>query len=139
MELSNSQYVNNPEKVLYNPIWDNIANNLGKGSLTLSDGDMYVCNYEKEDLFFYFEIKKQGTYMKKRGQFTIHKIIDNALCNDPSCNYVGFYILWYLGPRGVTVNYKDELCWDKFYKFLFGNLTIEPFDIKKSMMKNGWM
>ena len=44
-KLSESQFVRYPSKVIYNPIWDNIANNLGKGALILNDCDMMVCNY----------------------------------------------------------------------------------------------
>lgn len=139
IKLSNSQYVNDPTKVIYNPIWDNIANVLGEGSLILNDGDMYICNYKKQNLFFYFEIKRQGIYMNKRGQFHTHNIIDHALKNDQDCNYAGFYILWYLGEhRGVTVNYKNQLSWKDFYKFLRGDLSLEPFDIEHSMKRSGW-
>ena len=140
MTFSNSQFVRDPTKVIHSPIWDKIANDLGEGSLVVGDGDMYVCNYKNNDLFFGFEIKKQGVYMKARGQFSIHNVIDHALRNDPTCNYAGFYILWYLGERrGVRINYKTMLSFEDFYKFLAGTIKVEPFDLEDSMKKSGWL
>jgi hypothetical protein len=137
-KLSESQFVRYPSEVIYNPIWDNIANNLGKGALILNDCDMMVCNYKKRDLFFYFEIKKQGIYMDKPGQFSTHYIMDRALRRDPDCNYAGLYILWHLGKTvGVQINYTRKLLWNEFYKFLRGDLLVEPFDIEASMKRSG--
>ena len=57
MQFSNSQFVYDPTKVIHNPIWDRIANDVGKGSLILGDGDLYICNYKKMIYFFILNVK----------------------------------------------------------------------------------
>lgn len=143
MNFSNSQFVRHPEYVTYNPIWDHLANHLGLGRIIICDGDMYIYVYNpktgNQERFFKFEVKKQGVYMKGRGQIQINRTIDHALKNDHDCNYVGFYILWYLGESiGVRINYIHKLSWEDFYKFIYGKVYIKPFDLDECVKRNGW-
>lgn len=141
-KLTESDFIGNPEDVLYNPIWEFISKNKEIGSV--GDADMIVRIYDQYDdhgKMFLFECKKQGALMNSQSQVRIYYIMDLALKNLklPTFEYKGFYLLHPIGDlAGVIVN-NTHLTTDEFIDFLFGKIEIEPYDLEKTMKRHGWL
>lgn len=145
MKQTRSDFVKNPEMVLYNPIWDFIAREPRLQDIGVSDADMIVRVFNPKSCdhgnMFLFECKKQGALMQGRSQVQTYYILDLALknLNIPTFKYKGFYLLRYIGDLIAVFVNNEKLSPDDFTQFLLGKIEIEPYDLEAQMKRNNWL